>query len=194
MLRLGHKIYFNIFGYWKLTMNAASTLHWLLSNVYNVWQTRMARSSVGVSLNVDSTQSMGAPEFLKQRGEPPRNSTIIWTSGICWSFIFVYCNETLIKENWLRFRGNGQRLTWSVTFLNITASWSLIVLRDFLTMSSQQQRLQWVLKKHLLESGLWHAFVHLRMALPILGHFKSSMLVALKAWQGLGNLYQGSWS
>ncbi|KAG0618514.1 hypothetical protein M758_4G070400 [Ceratodon purpureus] len=31
--------------------------------------TRMAKSSVGISLNVDSTQSMGAPEFLKQRAK-----------------------------------------------------------------------------------------------------------------------------
>lgn len=29
----------------------------------------MAKLSVGISLNVDSTKSIGAPEFLKQRGE-----------------------------------------------------------------------------------------------------------------------------
>lgn len=109
------------------------------------------------------------------------------------SFSFMAMRHWSRKIGW-GFRGHGQRLSWSVTFLKISASWSLKVLRDFLTMSGQQQRLQWVLKKHLLESGLWHAYVHLRMALPILGHFMSSMLVALKAWQGLGNLYQGSWS
>lgn len=34
-----------------------------------VLQTSMAKLSVGISLNVDSTQTLGAAEFLKLRGE-----------------------------------------------------------------------------------------------------------------------------
>ena len=55
----------------------------------------MAKSSLGLSLNVDSTQSMGAPEFLKQRGEP---LLLLYSQSVVYTYLTgVLCSDILDK-------------------------------------------------------------------------------------------------
>lgn len=56
----------------------------------------MAKSSVGISLNVDSTKSMGAPEFLKQRG---KFILLLFSQSLAWTDRVVFCAGILAFDN-----------------------------------------------------------------------------------------------